>query len=65
LSEPLGAVLRPFVAALEELQIPYYIGGSVASMTHGEYRMTADVTLLPIFDKNISRRLSKDFPTNS
>ena len=46
MSDPLGAALQPFVAALEELVIPYYVGGSVASMTHGEYRMTADVDIV-------------------
>lgn len=46
MNDPLGAVLRPFIAALEELKVPYYIGGSVASMTHGEYRMTADVDVI-------------------
>ena len=46
MSDPLGAVLRPFVAALEELDIPYYVGGSVASMTHGEYRMTSDADMV-------------------
>lgn len=29
MSDPLGAALRPFIAALEELAIPYYVGGSI------------------------------------
>lgn len=46
LTDPLGAALAPVVAALEELRVLYYIGGSVASMTHGEYRQTADVDIV-------------------
>lgn len=46
MSDPLGVVLKSFVAALEELQVVYYIGGSVASMTYGEYRQTADADII-------------------
>ena len=42
----LAATLMPVIAVLEELQVPYYIGGSVASMTHGERRETSDVDLV-------------------
>jgi hypothetical protein len=33
-------LLRRFVAVLDELQIPYRIVGSLASMTYGEPRFT-------------------------
>jgi hypothetical protein len=42
----LAATLIPVIEVLERLQVPYYIGGSVASMTHGEKRETSDVDLV-------------------
>src|SRR5437762_7774633 len=36
----------PVVDAFEQLGVPYYIGGSVASLAHGIYRTTADVDLI-------------------
>lgn len=44
--EPLVAALQPVAAALESLDIPHYVGGSVASMAHGEYRQTNDVDIV-------------------
>jgi hypothetical protein len=65
MNDPLGIVLRAFVAALEELQIVYYIGGSVASMTYGEYRQTADADLIADIGtehiKPLVERLSGEF----
>lgn len=46
LTDPLAAALAPVVAVLESLGVLYYVGGSVASMTHGEYRQTADVDIV-------------------
>lgn len=46
LNDPLAAVIAPVTAILEQLDILHYIGGSVASMTHGEYRQTADVDIV-------------------
>lgn len=46
MEDPLGVALKPVIAVLEELNVLYYIGGSVASMTHGEYRQTADVDIV-------------------
>jgi hypothetical protein len=46
MDDPLGIVLQPVVRVLEQLAVPYYIGGSVASMVHGEYRQTADVDIV-------------------
>src|SRR2546425_2404732 len=38
--------LTPLVEAFEELGVPYYIGGSVASSTYGESRPTQDVDIV-------------------
>ncbi len=35
-----------FAAALRQLGIEYYIGGSVASSTHGHWRSTADIDII-------------------
>lgn len=40
------AVITPIIAAFERLNIPYYIGGSVASSAHGILRSTLDVDLV-------------------
>lgn len=45
-SPPFLPALRPVVAALEALDVPYYIGGSVASSVYGEPRTTVDVDLV-------------------
>ena len=39
---PLNALCE-FAEALEDLKIPYFIGGSFASSAHGEYRTTNDI----------------------
>ncbi len=39
-------VILDIVGRLDRLGIPYVIGGSFASATHGEYRSSADVDLL-------------------
>jgi hypothetical protein len=46
MDDPLGIVLQSVVGTLEQLGISYYVGGSVASMTYGEYRQTADVDIV-------------------
>lgn len=38
--------MTPVVEALERLGIPYYVGGSLASSTHGAPRSTRDVDLV-------------------
>lgn len=38
--------LIPVVETFENLGIDYYVGGSVASLTHGIYRTTADVDIV-------------------
>src|SRR5438874_12443060 len=44
-TELFGA-LRPVVAALEQLEVAYYIGGSVASGILGEPRQTLDADIV-------------------
>jgi hypothetical protein len=38
--------LIPFLQALDRLQIPYYVGGSVASSYYGSWRRTQDVDVI-------------------
>ncbi len=38
--------LTPIVEALDQLAIPYHIGGSVASSLYGEFRSTQDVDIV-------------------
>ena len=45
-NEIILASLIPVVEAFEQLGIDYYVGGSVASLTHGVYRTTADVDIV-------------------
>ena len=40
------SALRPVIDAFDELGVPYYIGGSVASSAHGLPRATIDVDLV-------------------
>ena len=42
----LFAAVRPVVAALEQLEVPYCIGGSVASGVFGEPRQTLDADIV-------------------
>ena len=41
-----GAALRSVAAVLERLGIPWFVGGSVASLVHGEIRTTQDVDVV-------------------
>ena len=41
-----ASVITAVVSALDRLGIPYYLGGSIASGTHGVYRATADVDIV-------------------
>ena len=42
----LFAAMRPVVAALEQLEVDYFVGGSVASGVFGEPRQTLDADLV-------------------
>jgi hypothetical protein len=45
-SQLLVQTLTPIVEVLERLNIPYHIGGSVASSLYGAFRPTQDVDLV-------------------
>jgi hypothetical protein len=49
----------------EELKIPYYIGGAVASIIHGEERFTKDadivIRILPVHIKKFVQAFETDF----
>jgi hypothetical protein len=45
-SQLLVQTLTPVVEVLERLNIPYHIGGSVASSLYGTFRPTQDVDLV-------------------
>lgn len=49
-SRELYAAIDPLVAALEKLGITYYVGGSLASSTHGIPRSTMDVDIVANLD---------------
>ncbi len=46
MSDILSALL-PLAAALERLNVPYQVGGSIASSVHGMPRATLDIDLSP------------------
>lgn len=46
MADQLSAALAPVIVVMDSLSIPYYIGGSVATMTHGEKRETSDVDIV-------------------
>jgi hypothetical protein len=62
---PLLEGLTLLIQALEELEIPYLIGGSMASSIYGQPRLTNDVDLVVVLPPErageLSRRLRKDF----
>lgn len=43
---PFGAALAAIGVALQRLGIPWFVGGSVASLVHGEIRTTQDVDIV-------------------
>ncbi len=57
--DDLIAALTPVAAAFEQLQVRYYVGGSVASSFHGAMRSTRDVDLVcDIQSSQVDRFLS-------
>lgn len=42
--------LEPLIKVLNRLNIPYYVGGSIASSTYGAFRATRDIDM--VFDLN-------------
>ena len=54
----LAQALRPVVEELERLEVPYYVGGSVASTYHGAGRSTLDVDLAAELDEPTGLKLA-------
>ena len=48
-----SAAFEELLAALDRLEIPFFIGGSVASGTHGLPRNTKDIDVVADFDLNL------------
>jgi hypothetical protein len=50
---------------LEDLHVPYYVGGGIASITHGEERLTKDadvvIRILPVHIPRFVKALENDF----
>ncbi|MDI6809825.1 MAG: hypothetical protein QME66_12755 [Candidatus Eisenbacteria bacterium] len=59
----LHELLRKVVETFENLQIPYLITGSVASMAYGEPRLTNDIDLVAQIAKDNVGGLMKAFPS--
>ncbi len=61
----LGAAFRQLIGKLNLLEIPFMVGGSLASSIHGVYRSTNDVDLIADLSEAKASRLceevSKDF----
>lgn len=61
----ISRTLIPVVEVLEELGVPYHIGGSVASSLYGEARPTIDIDIVAALQLNQVRffveRLSNDY----
>jgi hypothetical protein len=59
------SALQPVIQAIETLNIPYYIGGSVASSAFGAVRATMDVDVIVRFPPSLVTRfvaqLSSDY----
>ena len=51
--------LLPFLQALDRFQIPYYVGGSVASSYYGSWRHTQDVDVILAIRPDQIRALAK------
>ncbi len=51
--------LLPFLQALDRFQIPYYVGGSVASSYYGSWRRTQDVDVILAIRPDQIRTLAK------
>jgi hypothetical protein len=58
------AAITPIVEALEELGIPYHIGGSVASSLYGLPRLTIDADLVADIRMKHVRPLVKQLETD-
>jgi hypothetical protein len=59
------SAIEPIINAFDELRIPYYIGGSIASSAYGTARSTLDVdlviNLLPAHIKPLTEKLKNEY----
>ncbi|MDH4155332.1 MAG: hypothetical protein OEV01_16260 [Nitrospira sp.] len=60
----LHELLDRLVSALERLQIPYLITGSVAAMAYGEPRLTNDIDVVVDINESHVNGLLTQFPAN-
>lgn len=58
----LAELLRRVTAALEELDIPYLVTGSMATIAYGEPRFTRDIDVVVRIDRQDVERLRSVFP---
>ena len=58
----LAELLRRVTAALEELDIPYLVTGSMATIAYGEPRFTRDIDVVVRIEKQDIGRLRSIFP---
>jgi hypothetical protein len=54
----LAGALSALTAALESLKLPYAIGGSIASSSHGAWRATNDVDIVAAVPETLAGKLS-------
>ena len=58
------AAMNPVVEVLDFLSIDYYVGGAVASLTHGFYRATADVDIVAEIKQEHIRAFTQALESN-
>ena len=58
-------LLRHLVSVLEELDLPYALAGSIASMAYGEPRATLDIDVVVRLDLSDIDRLVARFPSDA
>jgi hypothetical protein len=60
----LAAAFRELIGKLDLLEIPFMVGGSLASSIHGVYRSTNDVDLIADLSEAKARRLCEELSRN-
>lgn len=59
---PADELLRHLVAALEDVGVPYALGGSIASIAYGEPRATLDIDVIASLDTGNLAAFCAHFP---
>ena len=57
-------LLRHLVSVLEELDLPYALAGSIASMAYGEPRATLDIDVVVRLTQKDIERLKTRYPSD-